>query len=254
MQKQLSTVGADHILNIEAGGSPFSLVSEDQALLSEFHSYRLNDGPVISDLLGFKISKSREGVALWTLVGMDGAVLARSRSEHDVVEVLRRHLDALAIVVRGNAVTRLALRAVIRADGDAVLVDPRLLRSQPVVERAFTKAGLAVADALFVDVEPETMTLAANDGALRSGIHVDGHVDYRALRSTRVRGIAWPAHPGAPDPTPGQTVHAIASALRFGSRQERLDTALNLSGAVDVRLVSQYEKGALLNVLDSQLA
>lgn len=255
MQKQLGTVGAESVLKAQVGDHAFLIVSDEPDLLDGVRDYSAQgDVEAVQEVLGFKISRPSPDGRLWTLAALDGAVLARSKTAEHVVAVLRRHLASISVVKPSAHQSRLALRAVIGPNGEAVLMDPRLTRSQPVIERSFAKHGIGVVDSLFVDLDA-TLTCVGREpnAGITDPASLVGHIDPVLLETSRVCAVLWAADSGAPELTPGQTIHAFASATRSGSREERLRAAVQLAESVPTRLLERFERGALFDALLEEL-
>ncbi len=233
----------------------FTIISDEPELLDPLRRYAATSATAMAKgSLGFKIAESSAKGGLWTLVGMDGGVLARDKNAARVVDVLERHLVSLTSLSPDIGSARVALRAVVGPTGDAVLVDPRLLRVQPVIERSYARHGLSLADALFTDIKMfpgRKAPLRAGEVGSEGGIL--GHDGGASINVTKVRAVLWPADAEAPELTLGQSIHAIAASIRNGDRGERLQRAVTLTDSIPAIAVQRHEKGSLLSALVEQL-
>ena len=86
-------MGAEHVRSLQIGDQRLSIVSEEPDLLGGIEEVSIARSEAEQlPLLGFKIFRPTTGRRLWTLVGMDSCVLARSKQAEPVMEVLDRHL------------------------------------------------------------------------------------------------------------------------------------------------------------------
>lgn len=181
-------------------------------------------------LLGLQMTEG--GGGLWSLVSGSGEVLARSRDKHDVFGSLLNFIDELAAPPPPEGVARLSMRAVVRADDEgATLFGPYAHVFGPLVERRLEKAGLAVVDSRFVDVEigdaGAHVVSAGADGPIGSAgaAHVSRHAGRWLVERVVLPEAVWQQVV----PPPAMVAADLATATRSGTLRDRLLAAVALA-------------------------
>ena len=235
----------------EIGEYRFSIISDEPDVFDLIRQPSADRHPDEDlGLFVFQVSKAPTDAGLWSLVGMDGAVLARSTEAEEVVEILNRHLLALSVPQPRSGYHRLALRTVVGRTGNSVLIDPQLIRNQPVIERTFAKAGFGVVDAPFVDVDAKSASVVPLENNFHSeSAALVGHIDPFSMGRSKVRAVLWAVDSSDAETRESQTIHSIASSIRNGTRDERVDAAAQLAASVPARLVQPVQKGSLFQAL-----
>lgn len=104
--------------------------------------------------LGYRVTTSN---GLTVLIDRSATVLARSRSEDDVLHSLFAHLWSLSSS-QPDPRTRVRGRAVMTPSGIVLIPEPRD-HTQGFVERSLQRQGQAIVDAPFIDIDLETSTV-----------------------------------------------------------------------------------------------
>lgn len=230
-------------ISLDIGGDHFHIRCEDSealALIAGF-SQRWQAAPAV--LPGYQVSAPSKSKRLWVLLGSNGAVLARSLRRDDVLTCLERHLHALASPRAADA-SRFSLTAVAGPEG-VVLVHPDLFRYQPFIERRWAQAGLSIVDSPFAQIRLESDPVAVASPSSDSTATYPGHCAL-ADAAGPVRGLLWTGYHDAPAATHAQVVHALATSLLAGDRDDRLEAAKEWARHLGVLLVPAFERKSLL--------
>lgn len=186
-------------------------------------------------LLGFQMSKG--GGGLWSLIAGTGQVLARSRDNREVLGSLLNFIDEIAAPPPPEGVVRLAMRAVVRTDGSgATLFGPHAHVFGTLVERRLERAGLAVVDARFSDVEigdsvPRLAVPASRRAAGPTGVgHMARHSAASIIRRVVLPEVAW----NQSEPNTAMIAANLAGATRSGGLASRLLVAGQLANVPEV--------------------
>ncbi len=240
---------AEQQLNLDMGGDCFQIVCEDPQIIEQLRPALtpwMVEGP---GLIGYKIVAPNESTPLWILIGSDGAILSRSRTAEPVVRALQRHLMALAAPDLPSAV-RLGLTGVVGPRGVA-LVDPEVLRTQPLVERQLQRMDMAVIDSPFVQLRPgETIALPIY---VTDETETDIGHQSATVGPAPIVGVIWHAYADALQPTRGQAAHALAVSARTGSHAERIEAGISWSH-LPALITDDNSKGGLHRALSTLLA
>lgn len=230
MEGKSRSVGAATV-TMKVGNFIWRVIADEDADM-EIVRERFADRVYDTDaLVAFKIERPTPDFVV--LVSRHGQVLSRSRRLEDVLDSLDSHLAAIDRVEPATGAMRFEMRSVV-ADDRVVLIGPKTAVSPPLAERALTRAGLAVVDAPYVDVDLSTGLVRSWPDAPKST--APGHLSSSPLDAA-IAGVIWAGEFPEGSVTPGLLAHGLARRTRSGEIADRLDMAVSLSQRLPVRLV-----------------
>ena len=191
--------------------------------------------------VGFQVRRPETARGFWQLLSGTGEILARSRTDDEVLGALVGHLAAIASPVPDEAM-RFQLRALTRgANGPVKLLGARPGAGDSLSERRLARLGLRIVDSLFVDlrrdgtVEPAGLPWPGLDDLPVP----EGHLRPWELYRQQLTEVIWPTDTPVDIVTPAAAwTQVLAGKAASGSRSDRLDFVADLCASTTLRTAS----------------